>query len=58
MQEILRSHLNQNDYEQYHPIADELTYYAAKILKEGKRGQHPHMGQLKTMLDFGISFDI
>jgi len=58
MQEIMKSHLNEEEFQQYRPISDELTYYAAKAMKEGKRDQIPYTAQVKIMLDFGVSFDV
>ena len=37
MGEILKSNISFNDYQQYHPVSEELAYYVIKLLNQHKK---------------------
>lgn len=58
MQELLKVHLTHEEHAEYSPLADELVLYAARLFQESPKVAALNTLQLKTMVEFGLAFDV
>lgn len=57
MNDMMASNISLSEHEQYHPVSDELSYYAVKLLSQHKKPFVSHQ-QARIFLDFGTAFEV